>query len=1253
MTHIRRLFVERKPGQRQEAESLLAELRDNLGVRRLTGVRVLQRYDVEGVPDEHWPDAVRTVFSDPAVEDVSGDPPAAGPHDHTVAVEYLPGQFDQRADSAAQCVQIVAGHRPLVAAARVHILSGGLTEDDLAKIRRFLINPVDSREAAHDIPETLERTAPEPAPVRRIDGFTTMDDAALDTLRGELGLAMGHADLVFCRDHFRDTERRDPSLTEIKVLDTYWSDHCRHTTFLAELESVEFADSPLTAPARAAWDSYLAARGEVFAERAGGRPRCLMDIALMGMRLLRARGQLDDLDASEEINAASIRVEAEIDGRREPWLVMFKNETHNHPTEIEPFGGAATCLGGCIRDPLSGRSYVYQAMRVTGSGDPRQPLSETLPGKLPQRVITRGAAHGYSSYGNQIGVATGLVSEVYDPGYVAKRMEIGAVVGAAPAANVRRERPVPGDVILLVGGRTGRDGIGGATGSSKEHTSSALENSAEVQKGDPPTERKLQRLFRDPSVSRLIKRCNDFGAGGVSVAIGELAPSLRVDLDAVPLKYDGLDGTEIALSESQERMAVVLDPADAEAFRAAAGRENLEAAAVAEVTATGRLEMIWRGDSIVSISREFLDSNGVRQTTRARVAAPAGPDFPALVGGAAAASLEDAWTAVLGDLNVCSQRGLAECFDSSIGAGSVLSPFGGRHRVTPADAMAATLPVDEGTTPAATLMAWGFHPAIGRWSPFHGAVYAVLEATAAIVAAGGRADRVRLTLQEYFEKLRDDPRRWGKPLAALLGAFHAQTALGIPAIGGKDSMSGSFEDLDVPPTLVAFALAPVDARNVLSPEFKEPGRPVYLLEVPVGPDHLPDLATARERYAALAAAVECGAVAAAQSIRAGGLGAALAKMAFGNGIGFRFAAGHSAEDRAALFGPRYGSLVLEARDPAALERAGTVAIGETLAEPVIASGTDSISLDTLRAAWEAPLESVFPTRVPAPGGCPPEQFFAPKNTCRAAAKVAKPRVFIPVFPGTNTEYDTASAFARAGAAPVTRVFRNLTDDAVEESLAAFADEVARAQILMLPGGFSAGDEPTGSGKFIAAVLRNPRVRDEVHRLLRERDGLILGICNGFQALVKTGLLPHGEIRPPDPADPTLTYNLIGRHVSCYARTRVVSKRSPWLNRCELGEIHMIPISHGEGRFTAPPETLDALRENVQIATQYVDPNGHPAHRLPDNPNGSLLAIEGITSRCGRVFGKMGHSERTGPYVAKNIPGNKDQPLFRAGVEYFG
>ncbi len=1248
MTAIHRLYVERKPGQRQEAEALQRDLRDNLGISGLSGLRLLQRYDVEGVPDAYWSTVVSTIFSDPSVEEVTeADPWNEGAL--VIAAEYLPGQFDQRADSAAQCVQIVAGQRPLVAHARIHILDGKLSPEDERRIRHYLINPVDSREANLTRPATLSREAPQPGPVRRLNGFIQMDAPGLGQLGQELGLAMSQADLIFCQNHFRNVEKRDPSLTEIKLLDTYWSDHCRHTTFLTELTSVEFEDSPNNDAARAAWAAYQAAREEVFREKIDERPACLMDLALMGMRLLRARGKLPDLDSSEEVNAASIRVEAEIDGRVEPWLVMFKNETHNHPTEIEPFGGAATCLGGCIRDPLSGRSYVYQAMRVTGSGDPRVPFSETLPGKLPQLTITREAARGYSSYGNQIGLATGIVAEVYHPGYIAKRMEIGAVVGAAPAENVVRERPNPGDVILLVGGRTGRDGIGGATGSSKEHTSTALENSAEVQKGDAPTERKLQRLFRNPEVSQRIKRCNDFGAGGISVAIGELAPSLRVNLDAVPRKYEGLDGTEIALSESQERMAVVLDPADVDAFKAAADIENVEATVVASVTDTGRLEMVWKGDTIVSISREFLDTNGVRMQARARVEAPEQLQLPALVTGADAPELEEAWKHVLSDLNVSSQRGLGERFDSSIGSATVLSPFGGKHGVTPTEAMAATLPVREGSTHTATLMSWGYNPVISSWSPFHGAVYAVVEAVAAIVASGGRLDRTRLTLQEYFGSLRDDPPRWGQPLAALLGAFHAQATLGIPAIGGKDSMSGSFGDLDVPPTLVAFAIAPTDARNIISPEFKEVESTVWHLRLPLDDQHLPDLQVARERYAQLADAIAKGTVRAAQSLRVGGMGAAIAKMAFGNGIGFRF---DHAPDRSELFAPEYGSLLLEAVDSTALEAMGAERIGLTIAEPVIEAGDLKIPLTTLQTAWEAPLEKVFPTSVAGPDGAPPEVFFKPACTSKAPAKVAKPRVFIPVFPGTNTEYDTARAFAEAGALPLVEVFRNLTDAAVEESLRAFAKQIANAQILVLPGGFSSGDEPAGSGKFIAAVLRNSIIKDEIHRLVHEREGLVLGICNGFQALVKSGLLPSGEIRDPSRDDPTLTHNLIGRHVSQYVRTRVVSKQSPWLALCELGETHWIPVSHGEGRFVGNREALTSLRDNDQIATQYVDDHNHPTHAMPFNPNGSMLAIEGITSPCGRIFGKMAHSERKGPYVAKNIPGKKEQPIFAAGVAYY-
>lgn len=1252
---IRRVLVEKLPAHRAAADELLRDLREQLDIPRLTGLRVFQRYDVEGLEPGFWEAACATVFSDPPVDAVfqEGAPLPWADSATVFAVEYLPGQFDQRADSATQCIQILSGHRPTIAAAHVYALEGSLSASDLARIKSYLINPVDSREASLAKPASLTRAAPNPPAVPRLQGFTAFDEAALAALHRDLGLAMSAADLAFCQTYFRDTAGRDPTLTEIKVLDTYWSDHCRHTTFLTELAEVKIDDSPAAAPLRAAWAAYLAARERVFGDKTAERPPCLMDLALLAMREMKKSGQIPDLDDSEEVNAASIRLTAEIDGQPEEWLVMFKNETHNHPTEIEPFGGAATCLGGAIRDPLSGRSYVYQAMRVTGAADPRVPLSETLPGKLPQRVITREAARGYSSYGNQIGVATGIVAEVYHPRFVAKRMEIGAVIAAAPAAQVLRERPAPGDRVVLVGGFTGRDGVGGATGSSKEHTETALENSAEVQKGNPPTERHLQRLFRRPEVARRIKRCNDFGAGGVAVAIGELAPSLRVDLDKVPLKYDGLDGTEIAISESQERMAVVLDPADVEPFIAAAAEENLTAVVVAEITDSGALEMDWRGDRIVDLRRDFIDTNGVRQQARAHLTAPEGA-FPALINSPPDSTEADTdlltqWTAVLGDLNVCDQRGLVERFDSSIGAGTVLSPFGGRYQRTPAEAMAATLPVLEGETPTATLMAHGYHPAIGVWSPYHGAVYAVLEAVARIVASGGRLDRIRLTLQEYFEKLRDDPVRWGKPLAALLGAYHAQTTLGIPAIGGKDSMSGSFQDIDVPPTLVAFAVAPVDARTVISPEFKAPGNRLWHLPAPIGSDALPDLATIRTLYTRLADAVAAGRILSAQSLRAGGFPEGLTKMAVGNRLGARLQADALSLPPTAI---HYGSFVLETPPGDDLADLGARPLGEVIEAPQFEIGETTLLLADLQAAWETPLESVFPTRAPEPTGTPPSRRFAPARPAKARARVAKPRVFIPVFPGTNTEYDTARAFARAGAEPVVRVFRNFSDAAVESSLAGFAEALRHVQILMLPGGFSAGDEPDGSGKFIAAVLRSPRVRDAVHGLIHERDGLILGICNGFQALVKTGLLPFGEIRPGRPGDPTLAHNTIGRHVSTYVRTRVVSLRSPWLSLCRLGEEHWIPVSHGEGRFCGDPTHLRALVENDQIATQYTGHDGHPSYRIDDNPNGSLYAIEGITSECGRIFGKMGHTERFGPHVVKNIPGNKDQPLFKGGVAYY-
>ena len=1134
----------------------------------------------------------------------------------------------------------------MVRCAEIFILSGEIPESDFARLKKYRINPVDSREALLERPETLRHPVPEPDPVAAIDGFITGDAAFLDSLHDSLGLAMSSEDLAFCPQWFSKEAQRDPTVTEIKLLDTYWSDHCRHTTFLTEITSVDFAEGPLVEPVKHAWEAYQQARETVYGGNPQDRPVCLMDIALMGMKSLRKAGRLDALEVSEEVNAASIVVPVEIDGHREEWLVMFKNETHNHPTEIEPFGGAATCLGGAIRDPLSGRSYVYQAMRVTGCADPRKPIEETLPGKLPQRKITLEAAHGYSSYGNQIGLATGMVHEIYHPEYVAKRMEIGAVIAAAPRSQVVRGTPEPGDVIVLVGGHTGRDGIGGATGSSKAHTDTALENAAEVQKGDAPMERKLQRLFRNPDVSCMIKRCNDFGAGGVSVAIGELADGLMIDLDAVPLKYDGLDGTEIALSESQERMAVVLDPADLDSFLEHAAKENLDAVKVADVTDEKCLRMTWRGQTVVDIRRDFLDTNGVRQRATVEVAHPQGSN--PLEELTPAASLAEAWKTVLADLNVCSQKGLVERFDSTIGAATVLHPFGGSERTTPIEAMAAKLPLLQGSTSTGTLMSFGFQPSLSKWSPFHGAVYAVVESVSRLIASGGSLGDTWLTLQEYFERLRDEPRRWGKPFAALLGAWIAQKELGIAAIGGKDSMSGSFKDMDVPPTLVSFAVCPVDVRHVVSPEFKQPGSTVVRVAISKDEAGIPDWTQLRESYHAVHAAIRKGDILSAAVVRQGGMAAALSRMCFGNRIGFEFS---SEMSPTSLFRADHGDLLLELSPGSGSPSLGEV-IGRTLDSTCISVNGEELDLDSLKEAWEAPLEAVFPTTTPVADGPVQSQQFEPHEIRRSVNRTARPRVLIPVFPGTNCEYDTARAFAEAGAEPEILVIRNRTYQEVEASLQALEAGLNNCQILMLAGGFSAGDEPGGSGKFIASIFRNERVAEATRLLYRERDGLILGICNGFQALVKLGLLPFGRIQPMQPHHPSLTVNSIGRHVSCYVRTKVISRKSPWLTACELGEEYMIPVSHGEGRFVGPEDVLAGMFQNDQVATQYVDKYGMPTLAMPENPNGSLHAIEGVTSPCGRIFGKMGHSERVGEHVGINVPGNKIQPIFQSGVEYF-
>jgi phosphoribosylformylglycinamidine synthase len=1246
---IRRLFVEKKPPFQQEAHALAEDLRSALDLPALQRVRILLRYDVEGAPDSSWEALVTTVFAEPPVDDAFAEEFPLRGDEQVFAVEYLPGQYDQRADSAAQCAELVAHARPTVATATVYVLEGSLETENVERIKRYLINAVDSREAALEKPATLARPVTPPADVAILEGFTKNSRDALETLRQQLGLAMTLEDLAFCQQHFATDAQRDPTLTELKLLDTYWSDHCRHTTFLTALTEVTIEDSPLTAPHAKALARYRGIRDELYGEPTE-RPECLMDLAIIGMKYLRRTGKLDDLEVSEEINAASIVVPVTIDGEEEEWLVMFKNETHNHPTEIEPFGGAATCLGGAIRDPLSGRSYVYQAMRVTGAADPRTPYRDTLPGKLPQRKITRGAAHGYSSYGNQIGLATGLVREIYHPGYLAKRMEIGAVVAAGPRANVRREEPTPGDVIVLVGGRTGRDGVGGATGSSKEHDAKALENSAEVQKGDPVCERKLQRLFRRPEVARLIKRCNDFGAGGVSVAIGELAPSLEIDLDVLPLKYAGLDGTELALSESQERMAVVLAPEDADAFISASRAENLEATTVARVTDSGSLRMTWRGRRIVDLSRAFLDTNGVRGESAAHITAPDADRNPLLEKPATLDDLTATWLETLRGLNHCSQKGLSENFDSTIGAGSILHPFGGKNRSTPAEAMAALVSTPEGVSTTATIMSFGFDPEVSSWSPYHGAVCAVVDSVARVIASGGERSRIRLTFQEYFERLRGEPGRWGKPLAALLGALDAQLALETAAVGGKDSMSGSFHDLDVPPTLVSFALAPTSADRVISPELKHAGHTLMCVRVPRDETGLPILDELPAIYDALAREIAAGRIYAARAVRSGGLAVALAEMAFGNDLGVLLETGELPP--AELFARRIGDIVIEIDDASVVRDLPAAFIGTVLQEPVLVYRDERLDLGVARTAWESPLESTFPTHVPTATGSVAEIRFEPRQQLRCRFSVAKPKVVMPVFPGTNCEYDTAKAFVAAGAQVETILLRNLRPEDVEESLEVLTKALKDAQILMLPGGFSAGDEPAGSGKFMAATLRQPKVADAVMSLLYDRDGLALGICNGFQALIKVGLLPHGEIRPLAASDPTLTYNHLGRHISCYARTKVVSRRSPWLAHCELGDEHLIAFSHGEGRFYADEAMIQKLVAADQIATQYVDADGKPTLALPENPNGSVHAVEGITSPCGRVFGKMGHSERVGPHVGINVPGNKLQPLFSAGVAFF-
>ncbi|SHJ30811.1 phosphoribosylformylglycinamidine synthase [Rubritalea squalenifaciens DSM 18772] len=1249
---MHRVFVEKQNEFNTPAKELLHDLRENLALTALKSVRVIQRYDVDGLSDEEFENAKQLILSEPQVETASPTL-ETGSDEIAFAVEYLPGQFDQRADSAAQCVQILThNERPLVASARVIVLKGELSAEQLEAVKEYVINAVDSREASMELPESLALKVDVPADVEILDWFIDATEEELSVKRSEMGLAMSLADMVFTQSYFRDQEKRNPSITEIKMLDTYWSDHCRHTTFATRLNKVEFENG--AEYVQKAYVRYQETREDVYGDKIETRPETLMDIALMGMKVLRKTGELDNVEVSEEINAASIVIPVDVDDEEQEWLLMFKNETHNHPTEIEPFGGAATCLGGCIRDPLSGRSYVFQAMRVTGAADPRTPFAETIPGKLPQRKICKGAADGYSSYGNQIGLATGQVSEVYHPNYVAKRMEIGAVVAAAPKKNVFRGSPSAGDVILLIGGRTGRDGVGGATGSSKEHTDTALENSAEVQKGDAPTERKIQRLFRKSELAQKIKVCNDFGAGGVSVAIGEIAPSLEINLDAVKKKYDGLDGTELAISESQERMAICVDPSEIDYFMAECDKENLECSKVADVTDTGRLVINWRGKTIVNFSRAFLDTNGVTMDADVTVTAPS-PESPlekAIPPVEAAGSTEEKFKTALSDLNSCGQKGLGEQFDSSIGAGTVLSPFGGKHQLTPVDAMVAKLPLISGDTTTCSFMSWGFNPNIATWSPYHGALYAVTESVCRIVAAGAHLSDIRLTLQEYFEKLGTDPARWGKPFAALLGAFTAQNELRLGAIGGKDSMSGSFNEIDVPPTLVSFAVAPGKTTLAVSPEFKSTDSEIFLVSTPRDEHYLPDFEKLKEYADILYALNADGKVRAMHSLAEGGIAVGISKMAFGNGIGAELTI-----DSEELFRERYFHFIIEVAQGEVLPEAlDAVKIGHTCDCGSIKVGDVLMPVKEMAAAWTGTLESTYPSNVKA-AHSELETFnyageLSPRKSVNLITGAAKPRVIVPAFPGTNCEYDSAKAFEQAGADSSILVFRNLTSQAVEESLAAFAQQIRESQILMLPGGFSAGDEPDGSGKFIATVLRNPQVKDAVHDLIHKRDGLVLGICNGFQALVKTGLVPYGEIRDPQPGAPTLTFNDIGRHIACYATTRIASNKSPWLANTEVGDVHNIPFSHGEGKFYATEEEIKALAANGQIATQYTDLEGNPSMDIRFNPNGSLYAIEGITSPCGRVLGKMGHTERRGENIAKNVPGNKHQPLFRAGVEYF-
>ena len=1249
MAKVYRVFVEKKKGNDIEAGQILEDLRGNVGLTGLEDLRIINRYDAQGLSDAEFDSAVKQVFSETNLDNVYYDLKIDDGW-KCFATEYLPGQYDQRADSAAQCIQLLtAGERPKVASAKVIAVKGDISDDEFEKIKSYIINPVESRVASMELPETLDIKTDVPADIVRIDGFIEMSDDEIAAYHDSMGLAMSVADLCWVRDYFKNDEKRNPSLTEIKVIDTYWSDHCRHTTFATQLDEITINEGKYSAAIEKALDQYFEARADLYAGRTD-KIVCLMDMACIGTKYLKKHGYVDDLDESEEINACSINVDVEIDGKKEPWLVQFKNETHNHPTEIEPFGGAATCLGGAIRDPLSGRAYVYQAMRVTGSGDPTTPFEDTLDAKLPQSKITTGAAQGYSSYGNQIGLATGQVTELYDDGYVAKRMEIGAVIGASPKENVIREVPQKGDVIILLGGKTGRDGCGGATGSSKAHDSHSIETcGAEVQKGNAPTERKIQRLFRNPEVAKMIKRCNDFGAGGVSVAIGELADGLKIDLDKVPKKYEGLDGTELAISESQERMAVVVDKSDVEKFENLARKENLESTVVAEVTDENRLEMTWRGDKIVDLSRDFLNTNGVVQHAAVEIEAIGDDEYRTQVPSALEKMTNaEALKANLSRLEVCSQKGLVERFDSSIGASTVLMPYAGKYQLTPEEAMVAKIPLIKGETDTATVMAYGFIPKVSRWSPFHSAAFAVTESLAKLAAVGCDPSKARLTFQEYFERLNDAPTRWGKPTAALLGALTAQLGYHTPSIGGKDSMSGSFNDLDVPPTLVSFAVGVSEASKTASAQFKRAGSTVKLVEIPVdGETGLPNYDKAMALMVEVCNKIREGKVLAAGVVKEGGAAACVCKMAFGNKTGFTF---ETKLDAKTLFAPLQGSFVLELADENDFDG---ITLGTTNDNGVFIIDGTVYTADELIAEWTSKLEKVFPTDSGKTAKMPIDvPLYKERSIFVAKNKVAKPKVFIPAFPGTNCEVDTARAFEKAGAEASILVVNNLTPADINETIDKMVKEIETSQIVMLPGGFSGGDEPEGSGKFIATTFRNPRVSEAVTKLLNCRDGLMLGICNGFQALIKLGLVPNGKIVDIKENDPTLTFNTIGRHISSMAYTRVTSVKSPWFSAVEAGDVFAVPISHGEGRFVADEDVMKKLVENGQVATQYVDLDGNVANEMPFNPNGSVCAVEGITSPDGRVLGKMGHCERKGDNLYGNVPFEKDMKLFESGVKYF-